>query len=400
MSQARLAFAVNASYGIGGQGEFLRMMELALRAEPNAVVYSRHTPTGGTRAVNLPLADTPRARAFHALLSVPVLRGRHDWLTLLSDTDFDRRVAAHVAGNIEAPTLFDGVTAQCATTIDALKRGRTRVVVTSLGTHMRNLSEVLRDECRRAGVNGPTFVHPRMVARSLSEIAQADHIRVLSDVARRTFTDHGVDPSRVSTVQPAIDLAHFYPSPKTDDVFRVLTVSSIDPRKGVHYLLDAFVKADIPRSELIIIGGTGDRWSKQLMQRYQSMNSKIQLRHADVTRVPAAETYGTASVLVHPAVEDGFGLVVAQSLASGRPVIATRETGASELITHGRNGYVIGARDVDALVDAMRTLASDQSLWQRMCDASPPAVAHLTHDAHARNLHAFYQRVLSSPHAS
>lgn len=392
MSQARLAFAANAKYGLGGQGEFLRMMAIALRDETNAVVYSRHVPPGGVRAVDLPFVDTLRARALQALLSVPVLRGRHDWLTLLSDIDFDRRVAAQIG----EPDLFDGVMAQCATTIDTLKRGRTRIVMTSLVGHMSHLADMLRDECRLANVNGPTFVHPRMVARGLREIANADHIRVLSEVARQTFISRGVDPNRVTSIHPAIDLEHFRPAPKVDDVFRVLTVSSIDPRKGVHYLLEAFVKAGIPNSELVIIGGTGDRWSKQLMQGYQARNANIHIRHADVTRVPAADTYGTSSVLVHPAIEDGFGLVVAQSLACGRPVIATKETGASELITHGRNGFVINARDVDAIVDTLRTLARDETLWRSMCEASRPAVERLTHEAHTRNVRAFYKRVLTA----
>ena len=41
-----------------------------------------------------------------------------------------------------------------------------------------------------------------------------------------------------------------------DGTFRVLAVASIEPRKGVHHLLEAFERAAIPKSELTLIGGT------------------------------------------------------------------------------------------------------------------------------------------------
>src|SRR5665647_2206393 len=103
MGNARVAFAANASFGIGGQGEFLRLMTAALSDDPGAAVYSRFTPAGRLRAVNLPFTGTRRSRLFSAILGVPGLRRRQDWLTLLSDLDFDARLA----DAIDPPALFD-----------------------------------------------------------------------------------------------------------------------------------------------------------------------------------------------------------------------------------------------------------------------------------------------------
>ena len=393
MADTRTVFAANATYGHGGQGEFLRLMTSALAPVPDATVFSRFVPPGTVRAVNLPFAGTVRSRLFDAILTVPGLRRRQDWLTLLSDVDFDTRVAQQ----IEPPALFDGVMAQCAHTVRRLARTDTRIVVTSLNTHVRHLARSLEDEYRRVGATGPSFLHPRMMQRALREIAAADHIRVNSEVARRTFIDAGCDESRVTAIHPGIDLDHFTPSPKTDDVFRVIAISSIDPRKGIHDLLQAFEEARLPNAELVIIGGTGDRWSKALMARYRARLPNLSCRAMDIMTAPVSETFGPASVLVHAAIEDGFGLVVPQALASGRPVIVTRTSGASELVQHGRNGFLVDARSPGQITEHLRTLAHDARLWAQLCEASRPSVAHLSYDAFSRDVLAFYARVLARP---
>lgn len=392
MATSSVVFSANATYGRGGQGEFLRLMTTALASEASPTIYSRRAPSPGTgRSIDVPFVGTLRARLCDAILSVPVVRGRNDWLTLLSDLDFDHRVAAQVG----APALFDGVMAQCAETIARVKRAGARVVVTSLNTHVEHLQSVLQQEYRRAGATGPSFMHSRMAARALHEIDAADHIRVNSMFAKATFVEAGMAPERITAIHPGVDLDHFAPVPKRDDVFRVLAVSSIDPRKGIHDLLLAFEEARLPHAELVIIGGTGDRWSKSLVERYRARLPNFSLRSVDVMTAPVAETFGAASVLVHAAVEDGYGLVVPQALASGRPVIVTRTSGASELVQHGRNGFVIDARSPAAIAAHLNELASDASLHAAMCAAARPSVEHLSYAAFAEQNHALYARVLN-----
>jgi glycosyltransferase involved in cell wall biosynthesis len=390
MADTRVAFAANASFGVGGQGEFLRLMTAALSVEPDATIYSRFIPPGLMRGVNLPFSGTARSHAFRAIGSIPGLRGRQDWLTLLADLDFDSRVAQA----IDPPALFDGVMAQCRDTMARLKRSSTRLVLTSLNTHINHLARTVEDEHRRVGCGGPSFIHPRMVDRALGEIAAADQVRVNSEFARRTFIDEGVAEDRVTAIHPGIDLDHFRPAPKQDDVFRVIAVSSIDPRKGVHYLLKAFEDAQLPNAELLLVGGTGDPWSKRMLQGFRARHTNIICRSVDIMKAPVAETFGPASVLVHAAIEDGFGLVVPQALASGRPVIATRTSGASELIEDGRNGFVVDARSVSQITDRLQLLAHDRALWHAMCAASRPSVQHLSYARFAEDVKALYLRVL------
>ena len=386
----RPVFAANARAERGGQGQFLSQMGRALAGTP-ATIFSRGASGAGVDVVNIPFRG-PRRGLFDILVGAPYLRGRQDWLTVLSDVQFDHSVASRLSPEL-APTHFDGVMAQCLDSLRRAKSAGARTIVTSLNTHITHLRRVMDEEYARVGDTGHHFVHPAMERRALAEIAAADHIRVNSHSAKSTFVDAGIDPACVTVIHPGVDLAHFRDTPKADEVFRVMAVATIDPRKGMHVLIRAFIDAALPNAELEIIGGTSDRWSKQLIANTTRQQADIRVRSLDVSRVPVAKSYGRASVLVHPAIEDGFGLVIPQALASGRPVIATSTSGASELIRHGENGFVVPPRSSREITEHLRALHSDHTLHARLSLAARPSVSHLTYDAFGLAVREMYARL-------
>jgi glycosyltransferase involved in cell wall biosynthesis len=366
-------------------------MVYALDQLPRGRVVSRRACPSRADRVNVRF-DGWRQISFRFIQRTPVLRRRQDYLTLISDVDFDSRVRSLV----EDVNLFDGVMGQCCQTFQLLDRRGVPLVLTALNTHVDHLAAALTCEHKRLRINTCTFVHPEMQQRVRREIERASCIRVVSDAAKRTFVERGVKAEKLQVILPAVDLNYFRPAPKKDDIFRVLAVLTIDPRKGALYLLQAFEKAAIAGSELVIIGATGDHWSKLVLQQYTRRLKNVRVQSANVFDEPIESTYGQASVLVHPAIEDGFALAVAQALACGKPVITTRQTGASQLIREGQNGYVLECRDVDGLVDRLRLLAQDQSLLARMSAAAPESVAHLGYPAFAENVARLYRRVLAN----
>ncbi len=389
-AQSTVCFASNAFYGRGGQGEFLRQMVFALDCLPQATVFSRFSKAEKTECITVPFEDFPQRTLFDLVLQTPGLRRRKDWLMLLSDLEFDRRVAAAVRD----VSLFDGVMAQCCNTFIEMGRRRTPLVLTCQNTHIDNLLDTLVTESHITGHRAANFIHPRMRQRALREIQLADRIRVSSGWAKKTFVERGVAPEKVSVIRLPVDHKQFYPTQKKDDVFRVMAVSSIGLRKGVHYLLQAFEEARIPNSELVLIGGTEDRWSHRMLNGFLRRNKNIRNHAMDMMTTPVSDTYGSASVLTHPSLEDGYGLVVTEALASGRPVIATRQTGAAEFIQHGKNGFVVESRAVKELKEYLQLLASDPKLLQTMSQAAAPSVAQLTYENFALEVRAFYQDVL------
>ena len=86
-----------------------------------------------------------------------------------------------------------------------------------------------------------------------------------------------------------------------------------------------------------------------------------------VIATTCAEQLSELSMLVHAStIPEPFGLVVAEAMASGLPVIASSSGGPAEMISDRRNGLLVDPTDVDALAAAMRELADDSELRRRL----------------------------------
>jgi len=75
-------------------------------------------------------------------------------------------------------------------------------------------------------------------------------------------------------------------------------------------------------------------------------------------------------VLALPSVEEGLALVQGQAMACGCPVVATADTGAEDLFTDGVEGFILPARDTDALADRLQLIADDPALRAQMSAAA------------------------------
>jgi glycosyltransferase involved in cell wall biosynthesis len=71
-------------------------------------------------------------------------------------------------------------------------------------------------------------------------------------------------------------------------------------------------------------------------------------------RPELAASYRRADVLVLPSRHDSFGRVVVEAMATGLPALVSENVGAKEVITEGKNGWVVPADDIDALANQMR----------------------------------------------
>jgi glycosyltransferase involved in cell wall biosynthesis len=136
-------------------------------------------------------------------------------------------------------------------------------------------------------------------------------------------------------------------------------VGQITQRKGVSHLVEAFTRAGIPGSELLLVGrphGAAQPW-----------RGTRGLRHID--RVAPWETpalYRSADVFVLPAISEAFGRVVLEAMASGVPVIVSENTGAADTIEDGESGYVVPIRDADAIAERLLFLYEHPDQRQTM----------------------------------
>jgi glycosyltransferase involved in cell wall biosynthesis len=177
---------------------------------------------------------------------------------------------------------------------------------------------------------------------------------------------HWLDPDRVRVIHNGVNTAQFtcaaaqleLPAGSTAFGF----FGRFDERKGVLDLAAAWpiVRSSVPGAQLVMVG-TG-ALEDVLHHRFDSMPDVHWLGHRrDVPALMKA----VDCVLV-PSHWEGFGLVAAEAMAAGRPVIAANASSLPEIVRDGVDGILIEPAAPDALARAMIRLARDPAQRARM----------------------------------
>jgi glycosyltransferase involved in cell wall biosynthesis len=191
----------------------------------------------------------------------------------------------------------------------------------------------------------------RRYERRCREVALADVIVANSSLTARSHIAAGVDPVKVFAVPLAapppigavVEDANARQRPLT-----VLWAGTFSLRKGAHYLIDAWrLLAAGNKARLEVYG------QPQVPDRLISKLPETATFHGSVPKSMLFEAYQSADILAFPTLSDGFGLVVAEAMAHGLPVITTSEAGAADLVSSD-NGLIVPAADPRALSDALR----------------------------------------------
>lgn len=146
----------------------------------------------------------------------------------------------------------------------------------------------------------------------------------------------------------------------------VAFVGSLDRRKGVHDLIEAFiaVAASLP-AHLIVAGDGPERSAVEAKVAASGLESRVELRgHVPNCDVPAL--LSEASVVCLPSHGEPFGMTVLEAMASGRAVVSTDEGGPRFLIDDSRGGRLVPRESPAALARVMLELLGDQQLLAAM----------------------------------
>jgi glycosyltransferase involved in cell wall biosynthesis len=296
---------------------------------------------------------------------------------------FSRRLAGHLPPDSD---IFIGLSSFCLQAIERAK-GYDQVTIVDHGSlHQRTERRLLEEEGRLHGLSLDSSLAPEwIIEKEDLEFHAADRVMVLSNAASRSLVEEGIGAGKIFVNPCGVDLSRFMPpEKKVDDVFRIIYCGNISPRKGVHYLLQAFSELNLDHAELCLIGSAPTPSFGRLLARHQSGNVRFlgTFPHNELRQV-----YAQGSVFVLPSLADGFGMVVPQAMACGLPVIVTENVGAADIVADGVDGYVVPIRDVAALKDKIRYLYEDPAARQRMSDAAvTKAGRHLSWDAYGDRL--------------
>lgn len=197
----------------------------------------------------------------------------------------------------------------------------------------------------------------KLVERKLAPLCDA--IVCISHHEVRAARNCGIPAEKLRLIRNGVPLTP--PPPEVDPVSigwpsgkrRILFVGRFDRQKGVDVLLRAVAELHDRVFACII----GDSIVEHSSMRTHSEN----VRFCGWLSPPQIEAfYQTADVVVVPSRWEGFGLVAAEAMRAGVPVIASDVGGLREIVDDGVTGVLIPTDDVQALVRVLRDLSDDQ----------------------------------------
>ena len=206
----------------------------------------------------------------------------------------------------------------------------------------------------------------------------ADHVITISDYSKHEIM-HWFDlpEQKISVIPLGVDARYFHrldqhvtdhPTNLPDIPERFfLFVGTLQPRKNIERIIDAHqklpasIRKDIP---LLLVGQPGFK-SSTIIQRLGTYGTNAEvrwLRYVDDHCKRILMQRSTA--MVFPSLSEGFGLPVLEAFASQTPVITSNTSSLPEVA--GDAAWLVNPLDVDAIAEAMMTIAQEESVRQKL----------------------------------
>jgi len=244
-----------------------------------------------------------------------------------------------------------------------------------------------------------TRLNARWERRALE---QADSVIAVSNNVRDAICEFGVSPERVFVVPNGVDTDTYHPGPSNRHAFRLpidvplgLFAGDLQsPIKNLDTVLSAVSR--VPEAHLAV-AGTIDGSPYPRMAERLGIRDRI---HFLGYCTAMDDLMRAVDYLVFPSHQDSFGLVLAEAMASGLPIITTRSVGASDLVTPDCGFVLDDPASVSGIADAMTTLSHTPELRSRMGRSSRSRIQQYTWIAMAQayltvfNRHTPFEAVL------
>ena len=225
---------------------------------------------------------------------------------------------------------------------------------------------------RRKGI--PVIYHLRFGRIPQLACGSSREWRLLSHAMRRAHTVVAIDAATTAAIRRhlpevhvietpnCIDLATLPPSEMVEDGPRVMFLGLLIPSKGIEELLQAWAELRPPGWQLQIVGHSSPEYLQHLQNTYRPEDVEFlgNQPHTEAMRLLAA-----TGVFVLPSHTEGFPNVIVESMALGKPIIATRVGAIPEMLANDC-GMLIDAHDVPALKEALGRMIGDADLRRRL----------------------------------
>jgi starch synthase len=241
--------------------------------------------------------------------------------------------------------------------------------------------------------------HPRLpdlLRAEEAEHRQADRIVVPSSFTRETLIENGVPAEKITVIPFGVDLRAFRSGlrPDTSRPVRFIFLGSLGVRKGVPLVLEAW-RSLAPLGAELWLAGTVTEKHAGLIPKLKGLKQIGKVPHNELPVL-----LSQCDVLVFPSYFEGLAQVQLEALAAGLPIIATEASGATDLITDGREGYIVPVGDAEALREAMLSFIKSPGDLATMSPAARLCAERYSWDAYGDRWMGLLEQVVYSDNSS
>jgi glycosyltransferase involved in cell wall biosynthesis len=302
-----------------------------------------------------------------------------------------RRLRAYCAANaIDVVHAHDA--ASQAACVLALPRARPPILMTFHRT--RNFESARpRDRLRNA----------------LANLRVAAVVTASEERRRHYLENNHVRTAKVQCIPLGINLQRFRPDADRraskrrqlgvdDETLLIGTVGHFAPEKGVDVAISAFqiFRARHPeiKARLIVLG-TGSEQRERYLRARAAERFAESIEFAGFQLAPE-QWFPAFDLLLHGARSEAFGLVLAEAMACGVPIVAARVGGIPEVVEDGSSGMLASAPAADKLADALvRALCSPGWLEEAAAHARARAHTQFGSERYAHRYFELYNQLLA-----
>ena len=343
-----------------------------------------HKPVLADNVTSRPTLARGRLRIPYRLLGIRRSCILHDYIVA-------RRLPA-LAGKIDIIHTWPLGSLRTLTT--AAKLG-IPTVIERPNTHTRYAYEVVQKESSRLGITLPPGSEhaycEQSLARELMEYEAAHRLLCPSEFTAQSFLNEGFPREKLARHQYGYDPAVYFPAERAGKKpgLTVLFAGYCAVRKGLHFALEAWLKSPAHRDGTFLIAG---EFLPAYRQKLSAMLSHPSIRVLG-QRNDVAELMRTSDIMILPTIEEGFGLVCVEALASG--CVPLVSTACTELCQHMRNSLVHRIGDVEALTEHIGMLYQDRGLLERLREGATETAPQATWKTAGRRLLGIYEDIIS-----
>jgi len=205
-------------------------------------------------------------------------------------------------------------------------------------------------------------------------VRRARRIIAVSESTKRDLVHwYSLPPDKVDVVYNGVD-SGFRPLPSEQvAAFRreaglpdrfILFVGTLEPRKNVVGLLEAYARLPKDRPPLMLVGGKGWLYD-EIFARVEALGLSGEVRFVGYVAAEALPLwYNAAELFVYPSLYEGFGLPALEAMACGTPVVTSTASSLPEVV--GDAGWLVDPTDTDGLAAAMAQVLGSREWREQM----------------------------------